>query len=241
MDNYQTILEANREYHNKHACDYDKFTMMGNFRRVEEVFKKYGGGNFLDIGCGTGQQMEVAKKYFKEVSGVDCSEGMLELAKRISPNVFLADAANTPFNGSKFDFINCFSVLHHCFEQLPIIKEAYRLLKGGGVFYSDNDPNENFYHIFNWWLKFRRKFLREKDRHLNKELRELEKKAEYHQKNGLNPNILKYEFEMVGFRNVKIVYHYPEKPDLFTKIIIFLNKFLKSNSFYYYFSIIATK
>ncbi len=240
MDNYQTILQANIEYHNQHAKDYDAFTMMGNFKRVEEVFKKYQGGKMLDMGCGTGLQLEVAKKYF-DVYGVDCSPEMLKLAKKITPNVFLADASDTSFQSNEFNFINCFSVFHHCYSQLPIIKEAYRVLKEGGVFYSDNDPNRGFYRIFKWWLLFRRKFLREKDKHLGKELRELEKKAEYHQGNGLDPKMIKYEFENVGFKKVEVIYHHPEHPDTFTKIIMFLNKFLKSNNLYYYFSIIATK
>jgi len=229
---YDSVLKANIQYHDKIAKRYDREIMRGNFRRVEPVFKRFKGGRMLDMGCGTGEQLRIAKKYFKKAWGVDCSPEMVKLARKITLNVVLADISNTKLKAGKFDFINCFSVFHHCYEQEPVIKEAYRLLKEGGIFYSDNDPNQKFYRLFKWWLILKRYFKKES------ELREL---AEYHQKNGLNPEKLKREFEGVGFGEVQIEYHYPENPDLFTKTIMFLNRFFKSKSFYYYFSIIAKK
>lgn len=237
--NYNFIKEANRQYHNKHASQYDEFTMRGNFSRVEPIFKKYSGGIFLDVGCGTGEQLKIAKKYFGEIYGIDCSEEMVRLSKEITKNVVIGDVASIPLE-SKFDFINCYSVLHHLYDQEPLIREAYRLLKTGGIFYSDNDPNRSFYKLFKWWLLFRRHFLRKKNQVLNKEMRELERLAEYHAK-GLDINKLVVLFKKVGFREVKVEYHYPDKPDLFTKILISLNKLLKMKSLFYYFSLTVTK
>lgn len=229
---YNSVLEANIQYHDEIAKRYDKEIMRGNFKRVEPVFKRFSGGRMLDMGCGTGEQLKVAKKYFKKVWGVDCSPEMVKLARRTTLNVVLADISNTKLKSGKFDFINCFSVFHHCYDQEPVIKEAYRLLKDGGIFYSDNDPNQKFYRLFKWWLILRRYFKRES------ELREL---AEYHQKEGLDPEKLVSTFHRAGFEVIEVRYSYPENPDLFTKIIMFLNGFFKSNSFYYYFSIIAKK
>lgn len=231
-NNYKLVLEANIKYHDGVAEKYDKKIIRGNFRRVIPIFRNFGGGRFLDMGCGTGQILKIAKRYFKEVHGIDCSPEMIKLSKKITSNVILGDISKTPFKKEYFDFVNCFSVFHHCYIQKPIIKEAYRLLKKGGVFYSDNDPNKKFYKLFKWWLIIRR-FFKKKD-----ELRDL---AEYHQKNGLDPEGIKKEFKKAGFELVAIEYHYPEKPDLFTKTLIFLNRFFKSDSFYYYFSIIAKK
>ncbi len=238
---YKTIVEANREYHNAHAGDYNEVTMKGNFHRVEEVFRKYQGNRFLDMGCGTGEQMKIAKKFFKEVYGTDVSEEMVALARGVSTNVFIRDIANTGFTENSVNFINCFSVLHHLFIQEPVIYEAYRLLDIGGVFYSDNDPNRAFYRLFKWWLIIRRKFIRKKSKYLSEDLKKLERYAEYHQEKGLDPNKLKKQFEVTGFREITIEYHYPETPDRFTKILMFVNRFLKWNSLYYYFSITAIK
>lgn len=237
--NYNFIKEANRQYHNKHASQYDEFTMRGNFSRVEPMFKKHSGGAFLDLGCGTGEQLKIAKKYFDEVYGIDCSEGMVNIAKKVTGNVVLGDVGSVPFL-SKFDFINCYSVLHHLYEQGPFIKEVYRLLKPGGVFYSDNDSNRNFYRIFKGWLLFRRHFLRKKNQILSLEMKELEKLAEYHSK-GLNAEELAWQFRRVGFSFVNVEYHYPDKPDLFTKALIFTNQFLGAKSLFYYFSLTAVK
>lgn len=231
-NNYKSVLEANIKYHDIHAKEYDKKIMKGNFKRIIPIFRNFSGGRFLDLGCGMGSQLKIAKKYFDEIYGIDCSSEMLKLAEKITPNVFLGDISEAPFQSNYFDFINCFSVFHHCYSQKPIIKEAYRLLKKDGVFYSDNDPSQKFYKLFKWWLLIRR-FFKKKD-----PLRDI---AEYHQKNGFDPEQLKKEFKKVGFELVAIEYHYPENPDLFTKIIMFLNRFFKSNSFYYYFSIVAKK
>lgn len=233
-ENYESVLKANIEFHNLHAREYDRNIMGGHFKRAEKIFEKYKGDRFLDFGCGTGKQLKVAKKYFDEIYGIDCSSRMLDIAKKETPNVVLGDIANTSYQSNYFDFINCFSVLHHLYEVNPVIEEAYRLLKPNGIFYTDNDPNQSFYKLFGWWLKIRRFFTGGyKD--------ELKKIAEYHQKNGIDPEYLKKQFIRIGFKKAEINYSYPEKPDLFTKILIFLNKFLKSNSFYYYFSIIAQK
>ena len=241
MTDYKDVMEANREYHNHHAKDYDKATMKGNFQRVEDVFDENKGGAFLDLGCGTGEQLKIAKKYFDPVYGIDCSEGMLAIAEKVTPNLTLGDVGELPYEDEKFDFINCFSVLHHLYDQEPAIKEAFRVLKKGGVFYSDNDSNSEFYKWFSWWLTFRRKFLRTKHKYLDGKWEDIEKVAEYHQKKGLDPIKLKKQFEDAGFWKVRIIYHYPEHPDTFTKILKFKNKFLKSKALYYYFSIIATK
>jgi len=233
-ENYQSVLKANIEYHDLHAREYDRNIMGEHFKRVEKIFENYKGGRFLDFGCGTGKQLRIAKKYFNELYGIDCSTRMLEIAKKETPNVALGDISNTLYQSDYFDFINCFSVLHHCFEQRPVIDEAYRILKKGGIFYSDNDPNQKFYRLFKWWLVIRRFFT---GGYKNK----LKKIVEYHQKNGINPEYLKKQFLWAGFEKVDINYSYPENPDLFTKILIFLNRFFKNNSFYYYFSIIARK
>jgi len=237
--NYQSVLNANREYHDLHAKDYNEVTLKGNFTRVEQMFSQFKGKRFLDMGCGTGEQLKVALKYFEMVYGVDCSPGMLEIAKTITPHVKQEDIANTSFQSGYFDFINCFSVLHHLYEQEPVIQEAYRLLKEGGLFYSDNDPNRKFYEKFGWWLFIRRKLFKKK---IAKELRELEQIAEYHQKDGLDPDEIIKKFTKAGFKRVLVQYHYPEKPDLFTKILTFLNsRFFKSRNFCYYFSVFAKK
>jgi ubiquinone/menaquinone biosynthesis C-methylase UbiE len=242
--NYYSVVDANIKYHNGHAKMYNKVTATGNYKRTEEIFKKFENkkhGRMLDIGCGTGEHLDIAKKYFSEIFGIDCSIEMLKLAKNFSPNIVRADVGNVPFRSNYFDFINCFSVLHHCYTQTPLLKEAFRLLKKSGILYTDNDSNKNFYKIFNLWLIFRRKFLRKKEKYLDKKMKILEKKAEYHHKKGLNPNELKRELKHIGFSEVKIIYHYPDNPDLFTKIIKLINKITRINSFYYYFSIIAKK
>jgi hypothetical protein len=76
---------------------------------------------------------------------------------------------------------------------------------------------------------------------MGEELEKLEKFAEYHQRNGLDPKKLKKQFHDAGFTYVLIDYHYPDTPDTFTKILIFLNRYLKLRSFHYYFSIFAIK
>jgi len=97
----------------------------------------------LELGCGLGRLLKpLAQKYACSFCGIDLSQDILAYAKDSLEgleNVFLKqnDGVTIPFEDESFDF--CFSVC--VFQHIGLrevqkkyVREAYRVLKPGGVF-----------------------------------------------------------------------------------------------------------
>ena len=95
------------------------------------------GMKVLDIGCGTGAQLELYKNQECEIYGIDTSPSMLAKAKERlgnSAQLIVTDAENTPFSDNHFDLIVASFVMH---EMPPptrsiVFKEMNRLVKREG-------------------------------------------------------------------------------------------------------------
>lgn len=152
IDN-KKVIEANILYHSILAEDYDK--SQPNFRpenidKVDKILQsialKTEGKSLVDLGCGTGFIINIAKKYFKKIVGVDITEKMIERVNIEGGNIklYLSEIANTPLESGEFDVCTAYAVLHHIKDLKSVFAEAYRLLKPGGILYTDLDPN--FYY-----------------------------------------------------------------------------------------------
>lgn len=126
------------------AADYDRFDnpMVAlaalAFAQAELPLA---GAAFLDIGCGTGRNLGLAREGGASLLvGIDGSSGMLAQAKaRLGSAATLVetDLAGTwpPLPGAPFD-IACISlVLEHFPAVAPIVATAAKLLKSGGVLF----------------------------------------------------------------------------------------------------------
>jgi len=96
----------------------------------------------LDVGCGDGDFIFMAKGKFKEFYGVDISSLRIERAKerlkeRPYDNIhfYKCDVdEGLPFSHSFFDVVSCIAVLEHVFNPPHIIEEVRRVLKREGIF-----------------------------------------------------------------------------------------------------------
>jgi len=85
----------------------------------------------LDVGCGTGKNMEELSKKGK-VWGVDISrEALLFCKKRNLLNVKEGDAEHLPFQKGSFDVVCMLDVLEHVDDGISVA-EVVRVLKSGG-------------------------------------------------------------------------------------------------------------
>lgn len=87
--------------------------------------------NLLDVGCGTGKNMEELSPY-GEVWGVDISkEALLFCKKRGLINVKKGEAEHLPFQKRTFDVVCALDVLEHVDDSVSI-REAGRVLNNDG-------------------------------------------------------------------------------------------------------------
>jgi len=92
----------------------------------------------LDVGCGTGKLLRRANTYWPEAQliGVDPANGMIEMAKRLTPNAtfFTGMAEALPLQDASVGLALSTSSFHHWQDQAAGIREITRVLRPGGYF-----------------------------------------------------------------------------------------------------------
>lgn len=128
-------IEAIRTY-----GDYEeKFFYLARHARFMENQR------LLDVGCGTGQFLKVAKKASLEVHGLEISSEALGLAKINVPEakLYLGEGEKLPFESNFFDYIACLGSLEHFADLDAAIKEMIRVAKDNARFLI-MVPNRNY-------------------------------------------------------------------------------------------------
>lgn len=88
--------------------------------------------NILDIGCGTGKNLEALSTIGK-ATGIDKSKDAIEYCKKRGlSSVFLKEADTTGFPSNTFDVITILDVIEHT-DDRKTLQEVYRLLKPKGI------------------------------------------------------------------------------------------------------------
>jgi SAM-dependent methyltransferase len=107
------------------------------FCKIIREHSQIGTKTLLNLGCGGGHHDNTLKRYF-EVTGVDVSEAMLGLARRLNPEVtYLVGDMRTLRLGKLFDAVAVFDSLAYMLTEddlLAAFTTAFVHLKPGGVF-----------------------------------------------------------------------------------------------------------
>jgi ubiquinone/menaquinone biosynthesis C-methylase UbiE len=107
-----------------------RFSSWGWIENFINIFPK--NAKILDVGCGNGRNMKNPNYIFY---GIDNCSNFIELAKQISPNVFLSEMTNLPFPDNYFDAIISIASFHHLSNnerRIECLKEMSRVLKPNG-------------------------------------------------------------------------------------------------------------
>ena len=151
------VLRANRIiYNRKTVAEYDQNESIFTSDRQAEInavlaqlAARAPGPRFVDVGCGTGNLLRLARAHFDEVIGVDQAECLLAEVKRKNPDwtVFSSQSHRLPFGDASVHAVGMYALLHHLKDPTPTLAEAARVLAPGGMLYTDHDPNRAFWRF----------------------------------------------------------------------------------------------
>jgi SAM-dependent methyltransferase len=109
---------------------------------IEELLPA-GTGTVVDLACGTGIVTRRLLAPSRRVLGVDRSAGMLVLASGRLPGVVIGgDATRLPLESASVDAVVLIWLLHLLTDAEPVLAEAARVLRPGGVLISTVDKNQ---------------------------------------------------------------------------------------------------
>lgn len=146
-------------------ADYDPFADLYNIHWGNSADRFYGilsrilgdrlqeNSNVLDLCCGTGQLAALLTQEGHDVTGIDCSSGMLDHAKLNSPDstFLLKDARDFQFS-EQFDLVvSTYDSLNHILkpkELQDVFRNVYDSLKKEGAFLFD--VNLEPAYVKNW-------------------------------------------------------------------------------------------
>jgi SAM-dependent methyltransferase len=93
---------------------------------------KRGEASILDVGCGTGANLEMLAEFGK-VEGIDISEEALSFCRARGLNrVKLGAAEKLPYEDGSFDLVTALDVVEHLDDDVAGLKEIHRVLRKGG-------------------------------------------------------------------------------------------------------------
>lgn len=184
-----------------------------NRDRLNTLCKWVKRGDLLEIGCGTGEFLHLAREFGFNVVGVDASQMLVEIAfKKKEIDVRCGRIEDLEFSMSHFDVICIFHLIEHIEAPKAFLAHLRGLLKQNGILFIITPNVKSFTNkIFGW------------------------KHPNYTQKDHLyfySRDTLKYILINQGFEVVSIFSkEYAHHP--FTSFIGFLRTHLKSNKVNY--------
>lgn len=123
-------------------------------KRLDYLDRLTAGNTVLDVGCGTGVLASGMADRGYAVTGVDPSQGMLDvLAGRDSRvKVVHGSATDLPFETDSFDLVFCVAVMHHVAEPAAVHKSLAEMVRvtspvGHTVVWDHNPRNPYWKHL----------------------------------------------------------------------------------------------
>ncbi len=154
-DKYNDVIQANIKVHSKLASLYAKTEphfKTENLAIVDAALKllasETNAKHLLDLGCGTGFIINLAKHHVGHIVGVDVTRAMLDQVDTSGPatiELHEHDTGTFPAEPGSFDLVTAYSFLHHLYDIAPTCSTAAKALRKGGKFYADLDPNFYFW------------------------------------------------------------------------------------------------
>lgn len=148
------VIEANIAVHSALAASYDKDEPHFRAENKQKVQRRLSdlkalthGERLLDLGCGTGFIISLARPYFSEIHGVDITQAMLDRVDTAGHDITLhkGPVEELPFADASFNAATAYSFLDHLADPSRMLREASRVLTDDGALYIDLVPNQHYW------------------------------------------------------------------------------------------------
>src|SRR5688500_1817334 len=98
---------------------------------IEDPRSKIENPRILDVGCGTGANLEMLSQ-FGSADGVDVSDEALDFCRKKGLTVQKGSAETLPYPDETFDITTALDVVEHLDDDIAGLKEMHRVTKTGG-------------------------------------------------------------------------------------------------------------
>lgn len=125
--------------YNDVASEYDRRYQLFRYPGIEAELLRCTSNavapRVLEVGCGSGHWLSQLLQRDVPATGLDASLGMLAEARVRAPGATLVRgrAEQLPFADRSFDCVVCINAVHHFAVRDAFMREARRVLRGGGV------------------------------------------------------------------------------------------------------------
>ena len=114
--------------------DTKNFRERSFINHLKKLSKLSTGRKLLDVGCGPGTFLNLARIMGWDVQGIDISESAARFAKeRYEISVAVGNLDDCDFQKESFDVITCWDALHEISNPDQILRKIWSLLKTGGI------------------------------------------------------------------------------------------------------------
>lgn len=137
-DIYRSSPDQREHYERK--LREDTLIFERTLKRIEKYSKV---ANILDIGCGAGTFLRIAKKHGWKPYGIELAHWACQLLESSGIHVLQGTVEETHYPDAFFQVVFMSSALEHLPNPLRTLREAFRILKKGGLLAITGIPNIN--------------------------------------------------------------------------------------------------
>lgn len=215
---YEQISEAYGE-HADNVFSYGETLLFlkAIAREVRADVPTPAGDVLVDVGCASGQGLDIGSRGYAIRVGVDISLANLRQVAAKGHVAVLADAERLPFARGRVSLVTCFAALHHFPSPSAFMRSAHRCLTDGGVLLTAHDPSRASMHMgplakITWDLRkpVYRTLARFSERfylHRDRGTQSLNDIAERHRTaGGFAPEDLSAALSAAGFSDINVFY-----------------------------------
>lgn len=127
--NYQLL----RQYSIQYKRVYENFVVELK-QALTDKKNNFRGLKVLDIGCFTGEFLEILKKRGADVYGIELQEEAVKIAnKKLGGRVYKLDIMENESPNMEFDIISLLGIIEHVTDPIKLLLQCSKLLKKDGI------------------------------------------------------------------------------------------------------------